>query len=131
VITDSRASPTGYPFKVVHWPDDPALGIERPRLCDLGGLRTAYVRPDGRIGYRCPGEPVAQYVAKGGRPEDTEGRVCLCNGLTAAIGLAQVQRGGFVETPIVTSGDDLQAIGQFLAGRNRYSAGDVIQHLLA
>jgi NAD(P)H-dependent flavin oxidoreductase YrpB (nitropropane dioxygenase family) len=29
VMTDPRASPTGYPFKVVHWPGDPAAGIER------------------------------------------------------------------------------------------------------
>ena len=68
VFTDPAASPTGYPFKVVRWPADPLTDAEpRDRVCDLGYLRTAYVRPDGRLGYRCPGEPVSAYVEKGGR----------------------------------------------------------------
>lgn len=130
VYTDPRASPTGYPFKVVQWDDDPAGSVVRERICDLGGLRVAYRTPDGKTGYRCPGEPVEAYVRKGGRLEDTEGRICLCNALTAAIGLGQARAGGMVEPPVVTSGDDLQIIGQFLQGRSRYSARDVIDWLL-
>ena len=130
VYTDPKASPTGYPFKVVHWEDDPGAAVTRERNCDLGGLRVAYRTPEGKIGYRCPGEPVDAYLRKGGRVEDTEGRRCLCNALTAAIGLAQVRPDGALEPPLVTSGDDLMHLGQFLQGRTRYSARDVITWLL-
>lgn len=129
VMTDPRASPTGYPFKVVQWPGDPGAGIVRERLCDLGGLRVAYYTPEGRIGYRCPGEPVEAYVRKGGLPEDTVGRRCLCNALTADLGLGQIRKDGTAEPPLVTSGDDLESIGDFLAGRTRYSADEVLDYL--
>jgi len=131
VLTDPRASPTGYPFKVVHWPGDPGAGVERERLCDLSGLRVPYCTPEGKIAYRCPGEPVAAYVKKGGKVEDTVGRRCLCNALTANLGLGQVRRNEQVEPPLVTSGDDLESIGEFLAGRTHYSAGDVLDFLMA
>lgn len=131
VMTDPRASPTGYPFKVVRWPGDPGATVGRERLCDLGGLRVAYCTPEGKIGYRCPGEPVAAYVKKGGKVEDTVGRQCLCNALTADLGLGQVRANGEVEPPLVTSGDDLELIGEFLAGRTHYSAGDVLDYLMA
>ena len=130
VLTDPRASPTGYPFKVVCYPGEPAGSHPRTRRCDLGYLRTAYVRPDGRLGYRCSGEPVEDYVRKGGRREDTEGRKCLCNALMANIGLGQSREGG-VEPPLLTSGDDLRTIAGFLAGRTSYSAREVLDHLLA
>jgi NAD(P)H-dependent flavin oxidoreductase YrpB (nitropropane dioxygenase family) len=131
VLTDPRASPTGYPFKVVHWPGAPSEEVTRVRRCDLGGLRVAYRTPEGKIGYRCPGEPVDAYVKKGGKVEDTVGRQCLCNALTADLGLAQIRESGDPEPPLVTSGDDLEHIGDFLAGRARYSAGEVLDYLLA
>ena len=59
------------------------------------------------------------------------GRECLCNGLMANIGMAQVRDGARLEPPLLTSGDDLLAIGRFLAGRSRYHATDVIDALLA
>lgn len=130
VRTDPRASPTGYPFKVVIWPDDPAAGFERTRVCDLGYLRTAYREPDGKLTYRCASEPIGTFVAKGGALEETEGRRCLCNALMSNVGLAQRQKGGYDEPPLLTSGDDLAAIGSFLGGRTRYGAGDVIEYLL-
>ncbi len=130
VVTDGAASPTGYPFKVVHWPEDPARGVERERRCDVGYLRVAYVTPEGRIGYRCPSEPVNAYASKGGAREDTIGRRCLCNSLLATVGLAQVHEDGSVEPPLVTSGDDLRSLGGFLAGRTAYGARDVIDWLL-
>ena len=43
VRTDWRASPTGYPFKVVQAPgtlSDAAVVAGRPRVCDLGALRS-------------------------------------------------------------------------------------------
>jgi NAD(P)H-dependent flavin oxidoreductase YrpB (nitropropane dioxygenase family) len=132
VTTDPRASPTGYPFKVVSWPGGPSEeDAERERICDIGGLRVPYYTPEGRIGFRCPAEPVVAYVKKGGSEEDTAGRQCLCNALMADITLGQVRANGEVEHPLVTSGDDLQSIGVFLGGRTHYSAGEVLDYLLA
>ncbi len=130
VKTDPRASPTGFPFKVVEWPENPANAEERERVCDLGYLRSAYRRPDGTIRFRCASEPIHTYVARGGKVEDTEGRKCLCNALIANIGMAQLREGGKVEPPLITSGDDLKQIGVFLDGRTSYSAADVIAYLL-
>jgi NAD(P)H-dependent flavin oxidoreductase YrpB (nitropropane dioxygenase family) len=130
VVTDPRASPTGYPFKVVRWAGDNANGPRRERKCDLGYLRTAYRAPDGHIGYRCPAEPIDAYVKKGGALEDTKGRECLCNGLTANIGQAQVRGYDMEEPPLLTSGDDLLGIQSFLGTRTSYAASDVIDYLL-
>jgi NAD(P)H-dependent flavin oxidoreductase YrpB (nitropropane dioxygenase family) len=130
VVTDSRASPTGYPFKVVGWPGAPEAAA-RERVCDLGYLRVAYITPEGRIGYRCASEPVEDYVRKGGDPDDTVGRRCLCNALTADIGMAQVREGGAIEPPLLTSGDDLATMREFLGERTSYHAADVIDYLLA
>ncbi len=131
VLTNAQASPTGYPFKVVDWAGNPAAAGERERICDLGYLRIAYRTPDGGIAYRCASEPVETYLKKGGTQEETVGRQCLCNGLMANIGLAQVRDGGRPEPPLLTSGDDLLDIGTFLAGRTHYHAADVIDALLA
>ncbi len=132
VFTDPVASPTGFPFKIVQLPgtrghpDSP----QSPRACDLGYLRHAYQTPAGEIGWRCPAEPVADYTAKGGQPADTVGRMCVCNGLLAAIGLPQSRPTG-QELPLVTSGDDVAHIARFLhADHPTYSAADVIAHLL-
>jgi len=131
VRTDAKASPTGYPFKVVTWAADPAEGVPRKRVCDLGYLRNAYQRPDGKIGYRCSSEPEDQFIDKGGAASETEGRKCLCNSLLATIGHAQRREEGAVEPPLVTSGDDLKQLATFLAGRLRYTAADVLAYLLA
>jgi NAD(P)H-dependent flavin oxidoreductase YrpB (nitropropane dioxygenase family) len=131
VRTDPEASPTGYPFKVVEWKEAPVASHPRERRCDLGYLRLAYVAEDGTIGYRCASEPVDDFVRKGGRASDTVGRLCLCNGLLATVGLGQHQKDGSVELPMVTSGDDLKRLGTFLAGREHYAAADVLAWLLA
>jgi nitronate monooxygenase len=131
VFTDPRASPTGYPFKRVVLEGLPTVSEERTRVCDLGYLRSAYRKPDGKIGYRCPGEPVDTYVAKGGALEDTVGRSCLCNALLANVGHGQLREDGTVEQPLLTSGDDLKSLGAFLGDREDYSAADVLSYLLA
>lgn len=131
VVTDPRASPTGYPFKVVRWAGDTTRDTERARKCDLGYLRIAYRRDDGRTDYRCAAEPVEDYVRKGGNEADTVGRRCLCNALTSNIGQAQPREEAPDEPPLLTSGDDLATIAGFLAGRDSYNAGDVIDYLLA
>jgi nitronate monooxygenase len=129
IVTDPRASPTGYPFKVVKLtPHDPAP--ERERICDLGYLRVPVRDDGGRLVYRCAAEPVADYVRKGGLAEDTVGRICLCNGLTATVGLAQ-SRGDSLEPPLITSGDDLLAIGRVAAGWEAIRAEGVVDYLLA
>lgn len=134
VFTDPRASPTGFPFKVVRLAgtvSEPEIHAQRQRLCDLGYLRRAYRKADGTVGYRCPGEPVEQFMAKGGELSETVGRKCVCNGLLSTIGLGQIQAGGYHEPPLVTAGDDVKDVSRFLPpGRNTYSAADVIRHLL-
>lgn len=130
VRTDPRASPTGYPFKVVQVSGLQHQDESRERKCDLGYLRTAYRTENGRLGYRCAAEPVDQYVKKGGAIEDTVGRRCLCNGLTANIGQAQEREWG-TEPPLLTSGDDLVSLTGFARGRASYSAADVVHYLTA
>ncbi|MBM3801922.1 MAG: nitronate monooxygenase [Acidimicrobiia bacterium] len=135
VFTDPLASPTGFPFKVAHLEgsiSEEDVYLARPRICDLGYLREAYRTADGRVDYRCSGEPMTLYVSKGGRVEDTAGRKCLCNALVANIGHAQVRKGKYVEKGVVTAGDDLTEIPRFLLpGTSAYSAADVITRLLS
>jgi nitronate monooxygenase len=130
VRTEALASPTGYPFKIVNWAENPAEGVTRERVCDLGYLRVAVQGADGKVDYRCAAEPEAAYVKKGGKIEDTVGRQCLCNALLSVIGHPQSRPDGSVEPPIVTSGDDLMTIGEFLHGRSSYTAADVVDYLL-
>ncbi len=134
VFTDPLASPTGFPFKVARLEGTssvPEIYQERRRICNLGYLREAYLADDARISYRCSAEPVANYVAKGGKAEDTVGRKCLCNALMANIGYAQKRDQQADEPPLVTVGNDLNSIAQFLKpGRTTYSAAEVIESLL-
>ena len=135
VFTDPLASPTGFPFKVAlleGTSSELPIYQERKRICDLGYLREPYSGQDGRIGYRCAAEPVDNYVAKGGKIEDAAGRKCLCNSLMANVGHEQTRKDGYVEPPLVTVGDDLNTVAQFLApGRDTYTAADVVQSLLS
>jgi len=135
VFTDPLASPTGFPFKVAVLQgsySDAAVAEARTRVCDIGLLRESYVQPNGNIGYRCSAEPVANFVAKGGKVEETVGRKCLCNALMANIGYQQTRKDGSLEPPLVTIGDDLNTVAQFLApGRTSYSAADVVRELLS
>lgn len=134
VFTDPVASPTGFPFKVLQMSgtlSDAELYAGRTRECDLGYLRHVYRKPDGTAGYRCPGEPVDDFVKKGGKAADAEGRKCLCNGLVANIGLGQVRSGDQSELPLLTAGDQVANIAQFLKpGCDSYTAADVIGQLL-
>lgn len=118
VRTEAALSPTGFPFKVAQLPgtlSEAARRTERPRLCDLGYLRTPFAHADGRIGYRCAGEPVHTFLAKGGTLEQTRGVACLCNALTADVGLGQTRRDGYRELPLVTLGADLDGARSLLA----------------
>ncbi len=155
VRTDPLASPTGFPFKVLKMPgtlSQAQVYAARPRICDVGYLRQAYRKTDGTVGYRCPAEPVGDYVNKGGVAADTVGRKCLCNGLFSTLGLGQVTAAGVAEPPLLTSGDDVVNLPQVLrwAARKRavapgndslaradspdalggYTAADVLGYLL-
>jgi nitronate monooxygenase len=133
VFTDPLASPTGFPFKVLQLLgtlSDEARYFARQRLCDLGYLREPFRKSDGSVGYRCAGEPVEDYLRKGGALTETIGRKCLCNGLAATVGLGQ-QRPDGAEDPIITAGDDVANIARFLPpDRDSYGAADVIRWLL-
>ncbi|GMV95437.1 MAG: hypothetical protein AMXMBFR82_52150 [Candidatus Hydrogenedentota bacterium] len=135
VFTDPVASPTGFPFKVTSVPGSLSEADEykgRTRICDLGYLRQVYKRSDGSIGHRCSAEPQEDYVKKGGSLENTEGRKCLCNALSAAAGFGQIQKSGDLELPLVTAGDGLTALGRFLKnGSISYTADDVLDALEA
>ncbi|MEO8443793.1 MAG: nitronate monooxygenase [Gammaproteobacteria bacterium] len=134
VVTDPYASPTGFPFKVVHLNgtiSQPEVFAARARICDLGVLRQCYRKADGTVGFRCPGEPRHDYLGKGGDYADTIGRKCVCNGLVSAVGYGQIRRDGEPEPSLVTAGDDVATIGNFLRpGRASYSADDVLDRLL-
>lgn len=135
VFTDPIASPTGFPFKVIELTDtlsNERVYEKRTRICDLGYLRHAYQREDASIGWRCPAEPVDDYVRKGGNIADTVGRKCLCNSLIANVGLPQIQRSGEIEGILITSGDDAASVSRFAPeGSTSYSAADVIKYLLS
>lgn len=133
VRTDPRASPTGFPFKVVQVSgtmSDAEVLRQRTRVCDLGYLRVAYKTEQGSIGYRCPSESEEAYVRKAGRQQNTTGRMCLCNCLLAGVGLGQ-WRAGQQELPVVTAGDDLVHLAEHMRLRSEpYSAAEVVQMLL-
>jgi nitronate monooxygenase len=139
VFTDPQASPAGFPFKVLRLDGTLADELEyqqRERTCDLGFLRQGYRRPDGTVGWRCPAEPMAAYLRKGGAERDTLGRKCVCNGLIANIGLGQVRHNGqYEERPLVTCGNDVSHIVNIACLHNgdsaSYAASDVVRYLLS
>jgi NAD(P)H-dependent flavin oxidoreductase YrpB (nitropropane dioxygenase family) len=134
VRTDPKASPTGFPFKVVQLSGtvaDREVAQQRTRICDLGYLRVAYQRPDGSVGQRCPAEPISEFVRKGGDAHEAEGRQCLCNGLTASAGIAQVRRDGSFEPPLLTLGHELEAVRTLHRQHpDGWSAADVMAWLI-
>lgn len=134
VRTDPKASPTGFPFKVVTMPgtiSEEETYEDRPRLCDLGYLRVPYEKSPGHFGYRCPSEPVDVYVRKGGDIAATVGRKCLCNGLMSTVGLGQTRPDGFVEQPLLTLGADLTGARKLIAAHpNGWSAADAVRFLI-
>lgn len=134
IFTDPHASPTGFPFKVIPLEgtlSEQAVYDARPRICDLHYLQEAYKKTDGGVGFRCASEPLTTFVAKGGDPAESPGRKCLCNALMANVGLAQHRNGNRVEAGLLTSGNDVSELAQFLPEEGlHYTAADVLQILL-
>jgi nitronate monooxygenase len=134
VFTDPVASPTGFPLKVLELGgtlSEASHYESRTRICDLGYLRHLYRKADGTLGYRCPAEPVEDYLKKGGNLEDTKGRKCVCNGLGATVGVGQVRSELDRELALMTAGNDAAQIARYLQpGRDSYTAAEVMYHLL-
>ncbi len=128
IRTDMKASPTGFPFKVAVLPEtlsEESVYLDRNRVCDHGALRTLFEEPDGSIGYRCPGEPVAAYLAKSGALEETAGARCICNGLLSACGLGHAG-----EASIVTLGDDVSFLRSLMARpESSYGVVEALKYL--
>lgn len=134
IFTDPHASPTGFPFKVIPVEgtlSEAAVYDARPRICDLHYLQEAYKKGDGEVGFRCASEPLTTFIAKGGDPAESPGRKCLCNALMANVGLAQHRNGNRVEAGLLTAGNDVSELAQFLPEEGlRYTAADVLGILL-
>ena len=130
IRTDFDVSPTGFPFKVVDLLGtvaDRKFYKQRQRICDQGALVSLYEKPDGSIGYRCPSEPVLNYINKGGKLEDTVGRGCICNGL-----IANTVLGNPGERAVITLGDDIGFLHHLMVKSNSsYSAVDALKYLLS
>lgn len=138
VHSDWRASPTGFPFRIVQLDgtlSDERVYAERRRVCDLGALRVPYKTEEGSIGYRCPAEPLRAYSdIKGGRDANTEGRLCLCNGLLATAGLGQHRvASDYDEPPLITAGSDFRGVQALMRRMDSdaqfYTAADVLDYL--
>src|SRR5205814_1651495 len=134
IFTDPLASPTGFPLKIAQLEgtlSQHCAFTDRARVCDLGYLRHLYRTAEGEVGYRCPAEAIDDYVAKGGLAAESDGRKCVCNGLLATVGIGQVRPGQTTELPLVTAGNEIEHIADFLApGAESYSAARVIRALL-
>jgi NAD(P)H-dependent flavin oxidoreductase YrpB (nitropropane dioxygenase family) len=134
IFTDPLASPTGFPFKVAPMKDtlsDETQYLDRKRICDIGYLREMVMQEDGVIVYRCPAEPVNDFVKKGGDEKSTIGRKCLCNALMSSAGVAQIQKDDYIEQVLITAGDDVVNLYQYTKpNQTNYSATDVINYLL-
>jgi NAD(P)H-dependent flavin oxidoreductase YrpB (nitropropane dioxygenase family) len=128
VVTSADASPSGFPFQVAQIDEtvsDPSVYDARKRVCTYGYLVKPYMDEKGEIGFRCPAEPVDAFVRKGGKLEVTEGRRCLCAGLSAA-----VNRAGAEEPAIVTLGKDHSFACKLMRTPNdTCSAEDVVRFI--
>ena len=135
VRTDHRASPTGFPFKVVEVAGtigSRATYEARPRLCDLSYLRTPVIDEVGKVRYVCASEPDHKYLDKGGDAADLVGRLCLCNGLMAAVGLGQERADGYAEAPLLTLGSSGAGVSEMLRlFPDGWSAAELVATLLA
>ncbi len=134
VSTDTNASPTGFPFKVMRLLDtlsEKSLFESRKRVCNVGYLRQLYKKDDGSIGYRCPAENPEIFANKQGVvDEGTSGKRCLCNALFATCGLPSEYENGYQEKAIITIGTKLENVRDMLKKSSDFTARDVINYIL-
>lgn len=120
VFTDPLASPTGFPFKVPQLKgtiSEQSVYEARERECKISALQFAAdmetTDKDGNkkivTTFRCASEPVDDYVRKGGKLENTVGRVCLCPSLFGAAWdeFSEQNLTNPGQPPIFTLGDDV------------------------
>ena len=133
VRTEPKTSATGFPFKVVEikgTATDPEVYAARDRKCDLGYLRSPFLRPDGGIGYRCSGEPIKTFEFKGGGVGEADNVKCLCNALMTNIGLGQVRWGTYHEPALLTLGSDLAGAAELNELHSGcWSSANVVEYL--
>lgn len=136
IKTSATASPSGFPFQVVQLKgslSERCVYENRQRICNIGHLAEAYQKGEfegGGIGFRCAGEPIEAFVKKGGSRAETQGKVCLCNGLGAAAGHGHATRSG-VEPIIVTLGKNVEFYDQLAVDPDgSYSAEEVVRSVL-
>ena len=133
IRTEPKTSATRFPFKVVEvngTASEPEVYEARMRKCDLGYLRSPFLRPDGGVGYRCSGEPINTFEFKGGTVEETTNVKCLCNALMANIGLGQVRWGNYHEPALLTLGSDLSGAAELNAlYGGRWTTANVVEYL--
>ncbi len=125
----SNISPTFFPFHeayVKNTLSEKYIYEKRKRVCNVGLLRTLYIKPNGEIGYRCPAEDINAYLKKGGKIEDTVGKICLCNALFSSAGLAD-----YNEDPSVTLSKDYNYLKYLMKHEDdSYTVADVMKYLL-
>ena len=98
----------------------------------MGYLRSSHINDAGKVSYRCAAEPDDAFVRKGGQEGELSGRICLCNGLTAAVGLGQERADGYKEAPLLTLGATTSDVEAMLKDfPNGWSAKDIIDRLMA
>ena len=126
VKTDMKASPTGYPIKIAQLPgtiSEEAIYKARKRLCNKKYLVRSHFKemPDGskKETYICSAMSAEEYGRLGGDPAETEGKVCLCNGLLSTAGYYQD-----VEDAVVTLGTHGKEI------KKSVSARDIVEEFL-
>jgi NAD(P)H-dependent flavin oxidoreductase YrpB (nitropropane dioxygenase family) len=129
VVASADASPSGFPFQVVQMDgtvSDSNVYDAKKRVCTYGYLVRPFMNGGGKIDFRCPAEPIDVFVRKGGKLEETEGRRCLCVGLSAAVNQA---RDG--EPAIVTLGKDNSFARKLMQTPNdTFSAENVVKFIL-
>jgi NAD(P)H-dependent flavin oxidoreductase YrpB (nitropropane dioxygenase family) len=135
VRTEPKTSATGFPFKVVEikgTATDHEVYEARSRKCDLGYLRSPFLRPDGGIGYRCSAEPIKTFEFKGGAEGEAENVKCLCNALMANIGLGQVRWATYHEPALLTLGSDLSGAEELSALYSGcWTSAQVVEYLVS
>ena len=131
--TSFTASPTGFPIKIAEVEETLSkqeIYEGRRRRCNIVHLVKPYRTLSGKIGFRCPAEPVKAFVQKGGDPDEAKGSMCICNGLASTAGYPQHDKLG-LEPPVITLGDD---VGSVLRVPRRpdgsYTARDALAYLL-
>jgi nitronate monooxygenase len=128
VYTDPLFSPSGFPFKLLQIDgtlSSKEINERENTACKYGYLVELYEH-NGKVLTRCPAELKSSYMKKGGDPNETDGRGCICSGLSANVGF-----GNPGEPSVATAGSDLEDIRNIIkrVGSTDYTTKDVIDYI--